>query len=687
MFDRSFLPDADLEFVVMTDTHYMLDRGGHQIEFASRRQQSARAAHALALVASLEPAFVVHLGDLIQEFPESEGFATSLGQALDQITTAGVQPRHVAGNHDVGDKPDPTMPTDWVSPATLAAYHERFGPSWYSWDAAGFHFIVLNSQIMNADLPATVKQQRWLEADLATNSGVASMIFLHLPPFLCHEHEPALGHYDNIDEPARSWLIGLCRRHAVRFLFAGHSHFAFFNRIGQTRSFVVPSTAFTRPGFGELFSSCPPPERGRDDTPKLGFFFVRAREGQARVHLIRTNGETTPLGGPASESRLVTRTSPELVQSPLGLTLRHALAPETEVPIAWQSTVRQPVRNDYPLLACVELGVRHVYVPAQDLGTARHRERLTYLRDEGIAITASWIWSSQQRIANVAAHHRDLLAGVEIQFPGHLQPDTACLQTLRTCSAELALPVTLSPLLPREIVPGKQHTRTRIGYHLDEIVALDRFLGERGVRVDRVRGRIDTGQRPWSVLHRALELPHLNQIGAIHWAIEFDGSDDQRQVSSAAEAMLGVALFPDSRLLLEPLIDFDRTMDIPRGLLDRLCNPRPAFHVVRILNTILFGQSHPWQPCKGPELPHTLSLGLQSPHRRFWLVVPARTSVSAVRITNENLLAFAPNAKMVRGVDLERGTIRTLDLQSSSPVTLDRASLMICDHDTEFNTD
>ena len=103
MFDRTFLTPADLEFVVMTDTHYMLDPGGQRVEFESRRRQAARAGHAYELVRSLQTPFVVHLGDLVQEFPESPGFQESLAQALAQMHGAGVFPRQVAGNHDVGD--------------------------------------------------------------------------------------------------------------------------------------------------------------------------------------------------------------------------------------------------------------------------------------------------------------------------------------------------------------------------------------------------------------------------------------------------------------------------------------------------------------------------------------------------------------------------------------------------------
>ena len=52
-----------------------------------------------------------------------------------------------------------------------------------------------------------------------------------------------------------------------------------------------------------------------------------------------------------------------------------------------------------------------------------------------------------------------------------------------------------------------------------------------------------------------------------------------------------MALAPGMNIYYQPLIDFDRTMDITHGLLNGLCNPRPAYNVLRCLNTVLF--SHP----------------------------------------------------------------------------------------------
>ena len=90
-FDRSLLPAAQLEFVVIADTHYMIDPGDAPLEFESRRHQSERGRTAWQMVAALEPVFVVHLGDLVQEFPGRPGFERAQQEALEQIDAAGLR--------------------------------------------------------------------------------------------------------------------------------------------------------------------------------------------------------------------------------------------------------------------------------------------------------------------------------------------------------------------------------------------------------------------------------------------------------------------------------------------------------------------------------------------------------------------------------------------------------------------
>ena len=53
-------------------------------------------------------------------------------------------------------------------------------------------------------------------------------------------------------------------------------------------------------------------------------------------------------------------------------------------------------------------------------------------------------------------------------------------------------------------------------------------------------------------------------------------------------AIVAVSERDSMRLFLDPFVDLDRTNDLHPGLLDRLGNPHPLFHVVACLNTLLF---------------------------------------------------------------------------------------------------
>lgn len=596
-FDAAFLPPALHQFVVIADTHYMLDPTGQAVEFASRRRQTARTQYALGLLAGLGDLPVIHMGDLVQEFPERPSFAQALDESLAQLSACGVRPRFVPGNHDVGDKPDPTMPAAWVSSPFLDGYQRRVGPSWQSWDAAGLHFVILNSQILNSGLPAESEQRAWLEADLQANPGKRIFLFLHLPPFLHNPAEPGLGHYDNIDEPARSWLLGLLRRHPVELLCAAHVHWAFYNEIPgpptahpPTAFHTIPSVAFTRPGFSELFSSPPPPEQGRDDTGKLGFYLVRVMAQGHRLHFIRTGGAT---GAPDPRPRLLTRTSPDLPASPLGVMLHQPLSRESETPSIWPSFVCQPVRNDYPLLACLELGVRHLLVPAADVMDARQRARLAILRGQGVTVTARLLWRAGAPLPDPAE-----LAGcdgLQIDITGSPLPDDSLAEAVGRWQAAGGGPLTLSCVIPGRAVAGKQHNRAQVGFLPPDVAALEGWLTRHNLRLDRLLCRLEMGEGSGAVGGRLAVWPRSGRIGALDWLVELPAAATGRRMNGAAETLLALTAFPGSRLFVEPFVELDRTMDIAEGLLDRLSNPTPVFHLLRHLNTLLY--SHFSGPC------------------------------------------------------------------------------------------
>ena len=588
MFDRSLLPPARLEFVVVADTHYMLPLGDGSGEFASRQVQTARAEIALRLAASLDSEFVLHLGDLVQEYPESERFSEAMDAAVAQLKACGLAPHQVAGNHDGGDKPDRTMPTRPVTAESLREFHERFGRSWYSFDHGECHFVVLNSQVMNTSLPARVEQKRWLEEDLEQNSGRRLFVFLHLPPYLISDDEQALGHYDNISEPDREWLMDLALRYRFEVLMAAHVHCAFYDRVGSTRYFVANSTSFTRPGFCHVFASEPPADHGRDDSAKLGFYLFRVRDDTTDIHFLRTGGATEVL--PSSETgrrRLVSRTPAAIHNGALGLTLRHPLGSAVQIPLAWPSAIRQRVRNDYPLLACLELGATTLRAPAADLDDPFQARRLELVRREGVSVVGCAIWSDDPRDAGrlqeLLFDREDELDGVEVQLVGSPWPTARQLDAFRGRT----VPLTLSTIIPGELLSGKQHPRTRMGFRIEELAELNDRLNASDTRVERVLCRLSGEPSLWRELAELASAAAWTHLGQIDLSLELKTLDDEANALAGAEALFATALIPGARLYVDPLIDLDRTMDVEHGLLDTLCNPRPVFNVLRSLNSIV----------------------------------------------------------------------------------------------------
>ena len=664
LFDRTLLPEALGEFVVISDTHYALAGGVGMDEFPSRAQQSQRAGAALRLVSALEPDFVVHMGDVVQEYPESAGFVPALDQALEQMAACGVQPHWVAGNHDLGDKPDPTMPTHPVTAEGLDAYHRRFGLSWYSFDYHDLHLVILNSQILNTGLPAEEEQRTWLEADLAAHAQMRIAVFLHLPPYLHNPTEPYLGHYDNIGEPARTWLLKLLAAHQVDWLFAAHVHFSFCELAGALYYRTVPSTSFARPGLSHLFSSAPPPEQGRNDQPKLGFFLCRLRHNRLDIHLIRTAGTQDWSPGP---QRLLIPTTADLGGAPLGLTATHPLGWEAEVPITFPSVVRQPVRNDYPLLACLELGAQALRCPWTDLDQSG--DRLRFLRSQGVQVQATMLADESTSYESILESHRDQVDTWEIQTPGGPWPSPSCLYLSKSYHRNLRL--SLAPVIPGQQIAGKQHPRTRIGYRPDEVAQLDRLLQNADTWIEAALCRLDA-TAPWEDALAWREVSALPTMGRLDLLFELPGQSDQDDAVQAAEALFATALLPRARLFVEPFIDLDRTMDGGQGLLDPLCNPRPVFGVLRCLNALLQRFRVPFAEATSVENDSATARLIQGSTRTLALLLPA-VAEAAVPSAWE----IAGSARFYRLAD---GTVEGMQADQLPEIALDQPSLVIVEN-------
>ncbi len=584
-FDRTDLPPADLEFVVLADTHHLVDPGmystkGDSVTPEIVREWSDRGDWALALAKATEPELVFHVGDLAQEYPGSQFFDTGRRAAVTQFDESGLAVNFAAGNMDIGDKPDPTVPAGWVEPGYLKRWDEDFGKSFYSRTAGDSHFIVLNSQIMNTTLPEAIEQREWVEADLAAHASHRIFMFLHLPPYLVDENEPGLGSYDVLDNPDRSWLLGMCRRYDVETLFSGHTHFQVFNRAGHTRLYTLPSTTTTRPGFYEAFN-VRPPERGWTDTAKLGFFLVRATAGGTSVHLIRTSGETH--ANHQAGTRILCGTIVDLPHSPAAAYLRLPITNKSDGAISYPNHVRHRIRDDYPLLSCIEAGIRHVRFPIHDLDVDLQAGQLAVLQGEGVQLTATVLCPKSGDIA--AASDKTSQANcIEVQLTNRILPDGEDLAALAELR-EAGVGIGLGPLALEDT--GKVHLRSRTGYRPRELPRLDELLTGYGLRLDRAVCMVDDSESVWSDMRNFDS--RLHSVGGLDFLVPL-GADDEANALAVAEALFAGATMPGCRIYFDPLQDLDRVTKVVHGLLDRLSNPRDGFHVLRVLNTVLFGE-------------------------------------------------------------------------------------------------
>lgn len=590
MVDRSQLEPADFEFVVMADTHYVLPEKSNSGEFETRRYQTARIGQAVELARHLDPKFVIHLGDLVQEFPGTSDFPESLRQAMDQLSAVGITIHHAAGNHDVGDKPDPTTAAPWTTDEFLDYYHEHVAPSWFDFTEGDVHFVVLNTSVMNnTALAAEADQWQWLEETLEAHAGMRTVIGYHIPTYVMDPREPSLGHYDNVAEPARSRLMNLLDRYDVEFVFQGHSHFAFVNEREGTRFYVLPSTSSIRPGFSELFSSAAPPAQGHNDADKLGLFLVRVYADDMRINFLRTQGPAATV--PPSDGReiLLTATPRELSSSQLGVTLRHPLANYADVPITFPSAVRQPVRNDYPLLGLLEMGARSVRIPGSELEDARLRPRHEILRSEGLSTVATFLWEPAPDLADRISAVASVVDGIEIQVPGDVEPTDAVLASFAALSdAAGGGALSVCQVTLAQIKGVQMHRRQRFGYKPATLESLDARLTAAKAPVDRAVCHIDERDELWElveVMGRGLDT--IRQVDVL---VEVGLQGLAADSWLAAEALVALAPFAGVRIFVDTLVELDRTMDMRGGLLTRMCNPRPSFRVLQTLNTVVHGR-------------------------------------------------------------------------------------------------
>jgi 3',5'-cyclic AMP phosphodiesterase CpdA len=573
-------------FAVIADTHLNPERTKNTSPWRTNRLANKRTEFIVNELNRINPAFVVHLGDIIHPVPKSPDYVAAADLSKELFQRLRPPFYLLAGNHDVGDKPLDWMPADCITHESRLLFRRTFGADWGAFEYDNCHFIRINSSLLNSKLDAEDEQRKWLEAELSAAARRRIFLFSHYPPYVSRADEES--HYDNLDQPARAWLCDLLVRHRVEALFAGHVHNFFYNRYGTTDCYILPSPTNLRQDYAELFRIEPADEYGRNDTPKLGFFLVDVYRDKHVIRFVRTNGETGD--EPSSQ---ITCNSVRPLPSPVGVHLRHSWAEEVALPYnaPLDELGRKRVRNDYGLLAMWDLGIAKLRVPLSDLANDLVRKRMWDLHQHGQRFTVFSFGVPDTAVLQLMIKHRSLVERWEVVIS--FQKLDLLFSQLRTTATTALSPVTVSKLRGHS---GAVHDSTipfdhsiNLGFTAYDSNDID-FLRTYSQKQRSLRGvtfTIDIDQPIASNVARIADVSrnlNLEPLICVKLAPARSASDpptDHIIANRVAEAVLCAWCDPSVEIFLDTFEEIDRGYFLRPGLVDRRCNPRVAGRVFR----------------------------------------------------------------------------------------------------------
>jgi len=687
-------------FAVIADTHVNPEDGRTSSPFATNALSNERGRFAIADINRHDPLLVVHVGDLVHPVPELPSFAPAC-QRFKELASALKAPLYLAaGNHDVGDKSVDWMPAGTVTQAFVDTYRQIFGPDFYSFDAADCHFIVINAQIINSGLPAETGQRVWLEQDFAAHQGKRTFFFTHYPPFVCDRHEAS--NYDNIDEPGRSWLLDLLKTYRPEALFAGHVHHQWYDIFENTECYILPSTAFVRQDYTELFKLAPGgQEHGRDETPKLGYYLVEVHEHGHVAHFMRMNGrmcsaDAAPPAQPAAlpvAPRVAPPVALPLVHSrtnlmaPVGVDLRHPWVEWMDIAATGgvQEFERKRTRNDYPLVALWETGVRKLRVPIQDLLDPGVRSRMALLRRLGHRFTA-YVFGAPNGAATTALYeHRGLIEALEVVLPW--RDAVAALPALSRLRAELGLRLFLSKLRLHEDAQFDGSTFNHFinhGFVAAEHGQMQALLETRGARAafDGYVMRVVRDHAPAADISAARELAASLGIEiALQVRLAGDNPadplfDDLATANRVAETLFAAIASPQLEIFFDTFVDVDRGYFPHAGFVDRRYDPRMASLVMRHMHAALGETSDPLTLCATSEASDGRWIEAHAGTANWLLFMPASPLPGLPALPAAPLAGQAQGPGPAEVIDLSAGVTLAAQLGADRSLKLGREWLL-----------
>jgi 3',5'-cyclic AMP phosphodiesterase CpdA len=569
-------------FAVISDTHVNPDEDKCNSPFPVNARANRRFRHVAGDINQRGVDFVIHLGDLVHPVPDTGSLYHEAASAYRNIAAELTMPVYaVPGNHDIGDTPVRGAPAGPTTPSMIQAWEEEFGAQYQSFEHGGIRFVLLNAQLINSGLPEEAEQKVWAEAEIARPGR--TMLMLHHPAYLCSPDEAP--HYDNTDPPGRQWLLDLLEQHGVEAMFSGHAHNFWYDRYKKTDYYLAPATSFVRQDYSEMFSAPPPAdsEFGRDDKAKLGYFVVSVHEAGHAVQFVRTFGQERAPGESAASAAPLAAPPRSAAPQTLGFDLRRNWAEIREVPPsgALDEFDRKPVRNDYMLLALIEMGVRDIRIPFADLRDPVRRRRLGALCHLGLRPTLFSFGvppEADLRLAETASGHlRDWEITLDWQT---LEQDAEALDQVH---ARTGLPLYLSRMRTKADLAdgGIYYHVINHGFSVRDSEKLDQLAALGSPGIAGAVFRIGLHDPVEASLSQAASLcaarglkasAHLRMAGENPALAQPDPALAAKRLKAAEEALRGAG---GIRVFCDTLVAVDRGYYPRSAVLDTACNPSP----------------------------------------------------------------------------------------------------------------
>ncbi len=260
--------ESDFFFVQLSDSHWGYS-GPANLDPRGTLPKAIAAVNALPI----DPDFIVFTGDLTQLTLDTKVRRERMTEFRDQVAALRVRNIYfLPGEHDASvDRGD--------------VFHEFFGPSHYSFDHKGIHFVALDN-VSDPTGSLGDEQLAWLEKDLQERPGNAPIVVLtHRPLF---DLQPQWGWATRDGSKA----IDILTKYPHVTVFYGHIHQENQHMTGHIPHYAARSLIFPLPAPGSGTDHQPIPWDATQPYRGLGWREIEARGSSIEKHEHPVSGAT-----------------------------------------------------------------------------------------------------------------------------------------------------------------------------------------------------------------------------------------------------------------------------------------------------------------------------------------------------------------------------------------------------------